>query len=798
MLSGRLSVGVQSWLGDHVVYGAVVFPGTGFVELVVRAGEEVGCGRVEELVIEVPLVLPERGGVRVQVVLEKAEGVGSGSERWGVEVFSLREDAVEGEPWTRHVVGVVGPDRGMAAGVDLSVWPPVGAEVVGVEGFYEGAVEAGLAYGPAFRGLRGVWRRGEEVFAEVELSGGGVGSGGFGVHPALLDGALHAVGVGGVGGVPVGVSVLPFSWSGVVVRGLGSGVLRVRLVGVAGGGVSLWAVDGDGVPVVSVERLSLRAVSAEQIGRAGSSVRDEALFGVEWTSAVGLPAVSGAGRWVVVGGGAVSGDVVDALLAAGAGVEVAAGWAEAAGFAGLADEAGAGRTVVLCCASQGVSEADSLAGVWSLVEVLRAWLGDGRWEGSRLVVVTRGAVAAGVGESVVDVGGAALWGLVRSAQSENPGRLTLVDLDEGGSSAELLVRAVASGEDQVAVRGGELCVPRLVRVPVPDFQPDSGSGPDSGPGSGVWGSGSVLVTGGTGGLGALVARHLVVSHGVRDLVLVSRRGLGAPGAGGLKAELEALGAVVEVVGCDVSDREAVTGLLAGRRLSGVVHAAGVLRDGVVSSLSREQVEEVLAAKARSALLLDALTAGMGLSAFVMFSSAAGVLGAAGQGNYAAANAVLDAVAVRRRSAGLAGLSLAWGLWEQESLSEMTAGLGAGDRQRIARAGMVPLAPAEGLELFDVALSVRERAVLVPARWNAAVLRARAVEGELAPVLHGLVPASAHRPARSEVPVAVSAGGAAGLRERLVGLGQSEARSVLTDLVRSHAATVLGHTTPDAV
>ncbi|WP_319286710.1 KR domain-containing protein, partial [Streptomyces ipomoeae] len=140
--------------------------------------------------------------------------------------------------------------------------------------------------------------------------------------------------------------------------------------------------------------------------------------------------------------------------------------------------------------------------------------------------------------------------------------------------------------------------------------------------------------------------------------------------------MEALGAVVEVVGCDVSDREAVTGLLAGRRLSGVVHAAGVLRDGVVSSLSREQVEEVLAAKARSALLLDALTAGMGLSAFVMFSSAAGVLGAAGQGNYAAANAVLDAVAVRRRSAGLAGLSLAWGLWEQESLSEMTAGLGA--------------------------------------------------------------------------------------------------------------------------
>ncbi|WP_241827284.1 SpnB-like Rossmann fold domain-containing protein, partial [Streptomyces graminilatus] len=406
------------------------------------------------------------------------------------------------------------------------------------------------------------------------------------MHPALLDGALHAVGVGGVGGFPVGVSLLPFSWSGVVVRGAGSGVLRVRLGGVDGGeGVSLRAVDGGGVPVVSVERLSLRAVSAGQVGRAGSVVRDEALFGVEWLPAAGvagLPAGSegAAGRWLVVGDDAVSRDVAAGLVAAGAQVEAAPEWGAVSGPASAGD--GAGLTVVLCCpagsdsgsgSEEGSASGSGLVdGVWSLVEVLGAWLGDGCWEGSRLVVVTRGGVAAGVGEPV-DVGGAALWGLVRSAQLENPGRLSLVDVDDAVGAGGLLPGVVASGEDQVAVRDGGLRVPRLVRVAVPE--PASASEPASEPASesesesesafssssvspsvalpGVWGSGSVLVTGGTGGLGALVARHLVVVHGVRDLVLVSRRGVEAPGAAGLLAELVELGCDVDIVACDVSD-----------------------------------------------------------------------------------------------------------------------------------------------------------------------------------------------------------------------------------------------------
>ncbi|MGP3947124.1 beta-ketoacyl reductase, partial [Streptomyces sp. 6N106] len=329
--------------------------------------------------------------------------------------------------------------------------------------------------------------------------------------------------------------------------------------------------------------------------------------------------------------------------------------------------------------------------VVGVLEVLRLWVGDERFGGSRLVVVTRGAVSVG-GEGVEDVGGGAVWGLVRSAQSEHPGRFVLVDVgvDEGvegvgvGGVGGVVPDVVGLGESEVAVRGGRVWVPRLVGVSVGGGGAAGGvvsgvgggaaggvvSGVGGGAAGGVVsgvGGGVALVTGGTGLLGGVVARHLVSVYGVGEVVLVSRRGWGAPGVGGLVGELEGLGARVRVVACDVGDRGAVVDLVGSiEGLRVVVHAAGVVDDGVVGSLDGERLVGVLGPKALGAWYLHEVTCGLDLSAFVLFSSAAGVLGNAGQGSYAAANGFLDALAAHRRARGLPGVSIAWGFWEERS------------------------------------------------------------------------------------------------------------------------------------
>ncbi|MEU4227085.1 type I polyketide synthase [Nonomuraea sp. NPDC026600] len=306
------------------------------------------------------------------------------------------------------------------------------------------------------------------------------------------------------------------------------------------------------------------------------------------------------------------------------------------------------------------------------------------------------------------------------------------------------------------------------------------------------GDGTVLVTGGTGMLGGLVARHLVAAYGVRDLVLVGRRGAEAPGAEELRAELAAAGARAEIVACDVADRVALAGLLdrvrADRRLSAVVHAAGALDDGMVESLTTEQVDAVMGAKAEAAWHLHELTEGLDLSAFVLFSSAAGVLGEAGQGNYAAANAFLDALATHRRAHGLAAVSLAWGFWEQRS--SMTAHLDDTALAGMARSGLAAISSADGLALFDAAQTVDEP-VLLPIRLNLAALRSSATP--LPALLRGLVRDQARTHVRRAAQPGVTT-----LKDRLDGLPDDERKALLVQLVRAEAAGVLGHPSPDSV
>ncbi|WP_328345813.1 type I polyketide synthase [Micromonospora sp. NBC_00421] len=731
VFTSLLSLRSHPWLADHAIGGRVLVAGTGLVELAVRAGDEVGCPVLDELVIETPMRVPERGGVRVLVAVGAA---GDGGTR-PVDVYSQRDD--DADEWTRHATGLlsVGP-AARPAGFDFTAWPPPGAQPVETGGVYADLAERGYAYGPTFQGLRSVWRRGEEVFAEVALPAEtGTGSGGFGIHPGLLDSALHAGMLGTAAAEDAGPPVLPFAWNGMVLHAAGASALRVRITSAGPGAIAVEAADPTGAPVLSVDSLVSRPVSVDQ--RDAGPSRDS-LFRVEWTA---LPAVAGepVPSWASVA-------TVDDVVA-------------------LVDDPPA--VVVF----EAVGADDALAVTARALDVLQVWLDAGPQE-SRLVVVTRGAVPAGDG-GVADAAAAAVWGLVRSAQAENPDRIVLLDLDPDDTVEQALGPVLAAGEPQVAVRGTGLSVPRLARVAAPS---DAAT-------TGFDGPGPVLVTGGTGSLGALVARHLVSGRGVRRLVLVSRRGPAADGAQELAAELTGQGAVVSVVACDVSDRDQVAALLAAHRPTAVVHTAGVLDDGVIGALTADRLATVFAPKVDAVRHLDELTRGLDLDAFVVFSSASGVFGSAGQGNYAAANAFLDATVARRRAAGLPAVSLAWGLWEQTD--GMTAHLGEADQARASRGGVLAIGPAEGMALFDAAVRT-DQALLVPVK-----LDLRATRATVPYLLRGLV-----RPTRQQARAA--AAGDQDLVRRLAGLDPAAQEALLLHLVRGQVAFVLGHAGADAV
>ncbi|WP_344641640.1 polyketide synthase dehydratase domain-containing protein, partial [Kitasatospora cystarginea] len=480
LFTGRLSLEAHPWLADHAVGDTVLLPGTAFVELAVRAGDQVGCGRVEELTLEAPLVLPAKGGTQVQVSVGEPDSAG----RRPVSMFSRVEDAPLDEPWTRHATGLL-VEGGAAESFDLVEWPPAGAEPVPVDGLYEGFAGAGFGYGPVFQGLRAAWRRDGEVFAEIALPEDVRDTGAaFGLHPALLDAALHGVALGGLV-ADTGQGRLPFAWSSVCLYASGASELRVRLARAGEDAVSLAVADGTGAPVASVESLVLRPFAAEQLAGAGGG--HESLFRPEWVGAV-LPSVEAP-------------DVVTVLGADDLGLE------DAEQFGNLAElraAVSAGLSVpgtivvpVLPEAAQDVAAA-TRAAVHDALALVKEWLAEDLLADTRLVVVTRGAVAT-VDAEAPNLPSAAVRGLLGSAQSENPGRIVLVDLDEDPASLQALPGALASGEPQLAVRAGDAFAPRLARVPAIAEAEPLVLDPE----------GTVLVTGATGTLGALFARHLV-------------------------------------------------------------------------------------------------------------------------------------------------------------------------------------------------------------------------------------------------------------------------------------------------
>ncbi|MBB2915617.1 NADPH:quinone reductase-like Zn-dependent oxidoreductase/acyl carrier protein [Streptosporangium becharense] len=1108
VLTGRVSLTSHPWLADHTILGTVLVPGTAFVELAVRAGTQVGCETVEELTLHAPLVLPAKEGVALQAVVGAADDTGR-------RTLSLYSRTGTGEEsWTRHATGVLAP-ASPAPSFDLAEWPPPGATPVDLTGLYERLAAEGAGYGPAFQGMRAAWTRGEEVFAEVALPDDlAADAAGFGIHPALLDAALHAVELGGQPAEDRPVE-LPFAWSEVALHATGASAARVRVVRDGADAASLQVADGTGAPVVTIGSLAMRPVSGDQLGAARDAHR-ESLHRVRWTS---VPAGAATGDWAILGTGHTGhtgdvGDVGDELGRAlrSAGFEARS----VADLDALRTLPARPATVLLPVPSGGdgsggdgdaAAPEAARAATLRMLDLLGAWLADERLAGTRLAVVTRGAVRATSDDGAPDLAQASLWGLVRAAQAENPGRFLLLDIDGGDTSYHALPGALEAGEPELALRGGQALAPRLGRAtPEGTLEPPAGAGawrleitrpgtldnlaltpcdaadrplepgqvrvairaaglnfrdvmialgmyPDRAdlgadaaglvvevgpgvtrlaPGDRVMGlidagfgpyavtdhrmvvrmprgwtfaqaasvpavfatayyglvdlagleagekvlvhaaaggvgvaavqlarhlgaevfgtasdgkrdalralgltgdrvassrdlgfresflratggdgvdvvlnslagdfvdasldllprggrfaemgktdirrpeevasrhpgvayrafdlsdagpdrtaeilaelvrlfergaltpppvrawdvrrapeafrfmaqakhtgkivltvpapldpEGTVLVTGGTGGLGALVARHLVTRHGARRLLLAGRRGLEAPGAERLRDELAALGAEVTVAACDVSDRAALTALLdglpAGHPLTAVVHTAGVVADGVVGSLTPSQVDAVWRPKPDAAWHLHELTRELDLSAFVLFSSSAGTLDGAGQGNYAAANAFLDALAEHRGITGLPGVSLAWGMWDPQ-IGGMTSALGETDLQRLRRSGLLPLSAEAGTALLDASLELGE-AALVPIRLDLAALRSR--DGEPPAMLRGLVTARTRRAARDATPEQTGPS----LQRQLEALPPAGRDRLLLDLVRTHVAAVLGYADENAV
>lgn len=738
----RLSAGRAPWLADHAVGGSVLLPGTAFVEFAGATARAAGFDQLEDLTLETPLVVPEGSAVAVQVRI-------TGD---AVTIHARPADDPDTQ-WRQHASGRC--SVATATAQPPLTWPPAGAQELDLGALYDTLAARGYDYGPSFRGLQRAWRTDAGSAVEVRLPSDVRGdAGGFLLHPALLDAALHLLVLDGTDGTDV---LLPFAWSGVHITTTGADTLRVLIRPTGDDRVALAVHDGSGLPVATVADLTLRRSPRNTLTAASDTVIPMV---VGWVEPAGTAADLTGRTWALVGDDY---ELENSLHDAGVGLE------QHYDLASLADLSGdAPPELVVVPAPRVDDELPGAVrlGLRELLDTAVDFLGDDRLAHTRVAIVTKPGLADG-----------AVWGFVRSAIAEHPGRLALVESADGSIDWARIAGALAAGENQLRMVDGQVRTPRLRAA---DSSVPAAWDP----------TGTVLITGGTGRLGTLLAQHLVTAHGVRHLLLVSRTGPAARDAAALVERIEALGATVDLVAADVSDRRAVTRLLAaipaGRPLTAIVHAAGRLDDAPVIGLDPEQLDTVLGPKVDAAWHLHELTRGLPLTHFVLFSSVAGTLGTAGQANYAAANAVLDRIAEQRRADGLPAQSLVWGLWEPAA--GMTSGLGPAELARLRRSGIGPLGDAEGLELFDAALAI-DAAVVVVARLSLGSLDdgASSLLSTLRPAARPRTVAPPAIPATAAAPVAASAPKAG-----LTGLAPAVARNRIAELVQTAVAEVLGY------
>ncbi|MEV2248906.1 polyketide synthase dehydratase domain-containing protein, partial [Streptomyces sp. NPDC049970] len=468
LLTGRLSLREQPWLRDHAVRGRVLVPGTALLDMVLRAGDAVGCDRIEELTLETPLLLDASRTTHVQVLVAGAAQDGSRA----VDVHARPQESASGETdWVRHARATLVTSTGHEGRARPESRPPADAERVDITGLYERLNAQGLTYGAEFQGLTEVWRGSDgELFADATLTETDVT--GFGVHPALLDAVLHAW---PACAEDEGLGRLPFLWTGVTLHATGATRLRARLTPTAEGAFSLRATDGAGLPVLSAEGLLTRPLDEARLP-APPEDGAAAAYRVAWTPVSAPDRDAETPRVAVLGETSAGLPVTDP---------------DHAGCADLAalddrlahgDLPAPGHVLVDLRAD---ASPDTGAGMAAMaeraalhaLEMVQQWLACERFTESRLVLVTGGAVQVHDGERMDHLAASPVWGLVRSAQTEHPGRLVLLDvLDQTATAPGTVLRALSTDEPQLALRGDDILAPRLVRGHAP-LAPDDGPAP---------------------------------------------------------------------------------------------------------------------------------------------------------------------------------------------------------------------------------------------------------------------------------------------------------------------------------
>ncbi|MFF8775296.1 type I polyketide synthase, partial [Kitasatospora sp. NPDC015120] len=650
--------------------------------------------------------------------------------------IDARPDTSAETSWTCHATGTLDPHTPIPDW-DLTTWPPTGAQPVDIS--YDTLTTHGYHYGPTFQGLHKIWRHNDHTYAEITLP---TDPDTYTIHPALLDATLHATYTEG--------PRLATSWHGVAVHAVGASALRVRIGPNRAGSVSMMLADTVGDPVaefgVGTTPVDLTELQAARVAQL------DALYREVWIDHVANPSPRKT-NWAVVG--------ADPLCAV-AGLTTVGGYVQAySGLDALAEASGdvpdylvltvpAGAEVAVT-SRETLSQLDALLATETLATVT-------------VVFLTSSAMPA-FDHAGTDLAGAAVWGLIRSAQAENPGRFVLADVDAAEASWRALPRAVRSGEPQMALREGRVRVPRLAPG-------GSASGTEQFAGD----EGTTLITGGTTPMGERLARHLVTVHGVRHLVLTDAE------APVLTAELAALGATVTTAACVPNDRtalrELIDGLPAEHPLTMVVHVPQVLPGDRTAAPTPDSLAEALRATVGAAETLDQE---IGAATLVLCSSFAGTVGGSGTAVSAASAAALDALARRRWASGTPVVSLAWGPW---ALGDAPS--------RTGIAGVDVLGAREAVALFDAACRAGEP-VVIPVRLDLAELARQGRTGSaLPPAFRSLVRITGKRTAGAGAVSATS------LRQRLASMSDADRDHTLFELISTQISAVLGLGSADAV